>query len=217
MAMGRPAPGPRVRQRVSRRPRGAQHWAPHAGVHTPVCPSVGPWAWGRGPCARRALAPLGSGGADGGAPPQPQTASSRSCVSSAPASLSKDEDACRFHSTKKGNFHEIFNLTENERPLAGTWASSPLPSLAPRGRRLESGRQLPWPVPPAPRSFQPVCGLSGDSGLGSLSPPRAAPPPKPTRHGRSASRALPGCRCPWGVVAAAWRALLRRVNGVLVL
>nr|KAF6495083.1 GRAM domain containing 4 [Rousettus aegyptiacus] len=47
-----------------------------------------------------------------------RTASSRSCVSSAPASLSKDEDACRFHSTKKGNFHEIFNLTENERPLA---------------------------------------------------------------------------------------------------
>lgn len=47
-----------------------------------------------------------------------QTAASRSYVSSAPASLSKDEDAGRFHSTKKGNFHEIFNLTENERPLA---------------------------------------------------------------------------------------------------
>lgn len=47
-----------------------------------------------------------------------QTASSRSYVSSAPAGLSKDEDAGRFHSTKKGNFHEIFNLTENERPLA---------------------------------------------------------------------------------------------------
>lgn len=157
----RRAPGPRVGQRVSprpqgaehldhgwgqrvsRRPRGAQHWAPHAGVHTPVCPSVGLWARGRGLCARWALTPLGSGGADGGAPPQPQTASSRSCVSSAPASLSKDEDACRFHSTKKGNFHEIFNLTENERPLAGTWASSPLPSLAPRGRRLESGPAAP--------------------------------------------------------------------------
>lgn len=50
---------------------------------------------------------------------QLQTASSRSYVSSAPAGLSKDEDAGRFHSTKKGNFHEIFNLTENERPLAG--------------------------------------------------------------------------------------------------
>lgn len=47
-----------------------------------------------------------------------QTASARSYVSSAPAGLSKDEDAGRFHSTKKGNFHEIFNLTENERPLA---------------------------------------------------------------------------------------------------
>uniref|UniRef100_A0A8C2LCB4 GRAM domain containing 4 n=1 Tax=Cricetulus griseus TaxID=10029 RepID=A0A8C2LCB4_CRIGR len=47
-----------------------------------------------------------------------QTTSSRSYVSSAPAGLSKDEDAGRFHSTKKGNFHEIFNLTENERPLA---------------------------------------------------------------------------------------------------
>ncbi|XP_012881175.1 PREDICTED: GRAM domain-containing protein 4 [Dipodomys ordii] len=49
---------------------------------------------------------------------QLQTASSRSCVSSAPAGLSKDEEVGRFHSTKKGNFHEIFNLTENERPLA---------------------------------------------------------------------------------------------------
>uniref|UniRef100_A0A8C9PP90 GRAM domain containing 4 n=1 Tax=Spermophilus dauricus TaxID=99837 RepID=A0A8C9PP90_SPEDA len=47
-----------------------------------------------------------------------QTASSRSCVSSAPAGLGRDEDAGRCHSTKKGNFHEIFNLTENERPLA---------------------------------------------------------------------------------------------------
>ncbi|XP_017899957.1 PREDICTED: GRAM domain-containing protein 4 isoform X1 [Capra hircus] len=47
-----------------------------------------------------------------------QTASSRSCVSSAPAGLSRDEDAGRLHSAKKGNFHEIFNLTENERPLA---------------------------------------------------------------------------------------------------
>lgn len=49
---------------------------------------------------------------------QLQTTSSRGYVSSAPASLSKDEDAGRFHGTKKGNFHEIFNLTENERPLA---------------------------------------------------------------------------------------------------
>ncbi|KAL0625545.1 GRAM domain-containing protein 4 [Plecturocebus cupreus] len=49
---------------------------------------------------------------------QLQTTSSRSYVPSAPASLGKEEDAGRFHSTKKGNFHEIFNLTENERPLA---------------------------------------------------------------------------------------------------
>nr|XP_023395786.1 GRAM domain-containing protein 4 [Loxodonta africana] len=47
-----------------------------------------------------------------------QTTSSRSCVSSAPAGLGRDEDSGRFHGTKKGNFHEIFNLTENERPLA---------------------------------------------------------------------------------------------------
>uniref|UniRef100_A0A8C9CY41 GRAM domain-containing protein 4 n=1 Tax=Phocoena sinus TaxID=42100 RepID=A0A8C9CY41_PHOSS len=49
---------------------------------------------------------------------RPQTASSRSYVSSAPAGLSKDEDASRVHGAKKSNFHEIFNLTENERPLA---------------------------------------------------------------------------------------------------
>ncbi|KAK2121826.1 hypothetical protein P7K49_003212 [Saguinus oedipus] len=63
----------------------------------------------------------------GGRSPGPQfslqTTSSRSYVpSSTPAGLGKEEDAGRFHSTKKGNFHEIFNLTENERPLAGTWA-----------------------------------------------------------------------------------------------
>lgn len=61
---------------------------------------------------------------------QLQTASSRSYVSSAPAGLNKDEDAGRFHGTKKGNFHEIFNLTENERPLAGTCARSLWPALA---------------------------------------------------------------------------------------
>lgn len=60
---------------------------------------------------------------------QLQTAASRSYVSSAPAGLSKDEDAGRVHGAKKGNFHEIFNLTENERPLAGT-----------RAMRLRPGR-----------------------------------------------------------------------------
>ncbi|XP_037245406.1 GRAM domain-containing protein 4 isoform X1 [Falco biarmicus] len=48
-----------------------------------------------------------------------QTAASRSYVgSSAPTGISKDEDTSRFHTTKRGNFHEVFNLSENERPLA---------------------------------------------------------------------------------------------------
>uniref|UniRef100_A0A8B9S2D3 GRAM domain-containing protein 4 n=1 Tax=Apteryx owenii TaxID=8824 RepID=A0A8B9S2D3_APTOW len=48
-----------------------------------------------------------------------QTAASRSYVgSSAPAGINKDEDSSRFHTTKRGNFHEVFNLSENERPLA---------------------------------------------------------------------------------------------------
>lgn len=47
-----------------------------------------------------------------------QTASARSYVASAPAGLGRDEDAGRLHSTKKGNFHEVFNLSESERPLA---------------------------------------------------------------------------------------------------
>lgn len=51
---------------------------------------------------------------------QIQTTASRSCVgASAPAGVSRDDDSSRFHSTKKGNFHEVFNLSENERPLAG--------------------------------------------------------------------------------------------------
>ncbi|XP_075002102.1 GRAM domain-containing protein 4 isoform X2 [Calonectris borealis] len=48
-----------------------------------------------------------------------QTAASRSYVgSSAPTGISRDEDTSRFHTTKRGNFHEVFNLSENERPLA---------------------------------------------------------------------------------------------------
>lgn len=39
--------------------------------------------------------------------------------SSAPTGISKDEDTSRFHTTKRGNFHEVFNLSENERPLPG--------------------------------------------------------------------------------------------------
>uniref|UniRef100_A0A7M4EYV2 GRAM domain-containing protein 4 n=2 Tax=Crocodylus porosus TaxID=8502 RepID=A0A7M4EYV2_CROPO len=47
-----------------------------------------------------------------------QTAASRSYVgSNAPTGVNKDEDSSRFHTTKRGNFHEIFNLSENERPL----------------------------------------------------------------------------------------------------
>ncbi|NWX83954.1 GRAM4 protein, partial [Nothoprocta pentlandii] len=50
---------------------------------------------------------------------QLQTAASRSYVgSSTPAGINKDEDSSRFHTTKRGNFHEVFNLSENERPLA---------------------------------------------------------------------------------------------------
>ena len=51
-------------------------------------------------------------------------------MSSVPAGLSRDEDTGRLHGAKKGNFHEIFNLTENERPLAGTCVLSPWPGLA---------------------------------------------------------------------------------------
>lgn len=47
-----------------------------------------------------------------------QTTSARSYVASAPAGLSRDEDTGRVHGPKKGTFHEIFNLTDNERPLA---------------------------------------------------------------------------------------------------
>lgn len=97
---------------------------------------------------------------------QLQTTSSRSYVSSAPAGLNKDEDTGRFHGTKKGNFHEIFNLTENERPLAGMCAlvcgrpgllgaragpGSGDGDRAPGG--LRAGRRsgvCAWPTRPAP-------------------------------------------------------------------
>nr|XP_056702767.1 GRAM domain-containing protein 4 isoform X2 [Euleptes europaea] len=48
-----------------------------------------------------------------------QTTASRSCVgATAPTGVNRDEDSSRFHTTKRGNFHEVFNLSENERPLA---------------------------------------------------------------------------------------------------
>lgn len=44
---------------------------------------------------------------------------SRSSLSTAPCGVSREDDTGRSHSTKKGAFHEIFNLQESERPLAG--------------------------------------------------------------------------------------------------
>ncbi|XP_034019496.1 GRAM domain-containing protein 4 isoform X2 [Thalassophryne amazonica] len=42
---------------------------------------------------------------------------SRSSLATIPCGVSRDEEAGRSHSTKKGVFHEIFNLPESERPL----------------------------------------------------------------------------------------------------
>ncbi|KAI4787170.1 hypothetical protein KUCAC02_036641, partial [Chaenocephalus aceratus] len=35
----------------------------------------------------------------------------------APLGASRDEDGGRYSSTKRGAFHEVFNLQESERPL----------------------------------------------------------------------------------------------------
>ncbi|KAM3588182.1 uncharacterized protein V6R79_023670 [Siganus canaliculatus] len=43
---------------------------------------------------------------------------SRSSLATVPCGVSREEEAGRSHSTKKGAFHEIFNLHESERPLA---------------------------------------------------------------------------------------------------
>ncbi|XP_036977893.1 GRAM domain-containing protein 4 isoform X2 [Acanthopagrus latus] len=43
---------------------------------------------------------------------------SRSSLATVPCGVSREEEAGRSHSTKKGAFHEIFNLQESERPLA---------------------------------------------------------------------------------------------------
>lgn len=37
----------------------------------------------------------------------------------APAGVGRDEDGSRYYSTKRGAFHEVFNLPESERPLTG--------------------------------------------------------------------------------------------------
>nr|XP_046234729.1 GRAM domain-containing protein 4 isoform X1 [Scatophagus argus] len=42
---------------------------------------------------------------------------SRSSLATAPCGVSREEETGRSHSTKKGAFHEIFNLQESERPL----------------------------------------------------------------------------------------------------
>uniref|UniRef100_A0A7N6ADC6 GRAM domain-containing protein n=1 Tax=Anabas testudineus TaxID=64144 RepID=A0A7N6ADC6_ANATE len=44
---------------------------------------------------------------------------SRSSLAAVPCGVSREEETGRSHSTKKGAFHEIFNLPESERPLAG--------------------------------------------------------------------------------------------------
>ncbi|KAM6962355.1 GRAM domain-containing protein 4 isoform 1-T1 [Tautogolabrus adspersus] len=43
---------------------------------------------------------------------------SRSNLAAVPCGASREEETSRSHSTKKGAFHEIFNLQESERPLA---------------------------------------------------------------------------------------------------
>lgn len=42
---------------------------------------------------------------------------SRSSLATIPAGVTREEEPGRSHNTKKGAFHEIFNLPENERPL----------------------------------------------------------------------------------------------------
>ena len=44
---------------------------------------------------------------------------SRSSLATVPCGVSREEETGRSHSTKKGAFHEIFSLSELERPLAG--------------------------------------------------------------------------------------------------
>lgn len=120
-------------------PRGPPAGCTHAWVCLPL--PLSKCAAGPGVGDDRVHPHLGGWRSPAPGPPQLQTASSRSCVSSAPAGLSRDEDVGRLHGAKKGNFHEIFNLTENERPLAGTcvlspWSGrrSPTPVLGPKGR-----------------------------------------------------------------------------------
>lgn len=191
---------------VGRRTRPRQGcWArapPRGGRLLPgPCSRLGP---GRPRASRPASPPLHVP-ADGDAVCswQLQTAASRSYVSSAPAGLSKDEDAGRVHGAKKGNFHEIFNLTENEHPLAGTRAMclrpgrSPCPVLeglmAGTGRGAEGGP----PARPPPASGCFCSEGSGSREAGGSAPeqgPRsAAPCGRRPRHLTSRGRRVP----PW--------------------
>uniref|UniRef100_A0A3B3CA27 GRAM domain containing 4a n=1 Tax=Oryzias melastigma TaxID=30732 RepID=A0A3B3CA27_ORYME len=43
---------------------------------------------------------------------------SRGSLATIPSGVSREEETGRAHSTKKGAFHEVFNLAESERPLA---------------------------------------------------------------------------------------------------
>ncbi|XP_070827761.1 GRAM domain-containing protein 4-like [Chaetodon trifascialis] len=47
----------------------------------------------------------------------PATAGRGSLGAAAPLAVSRDEDGGRYYSTKRGAFHEVFNLPESERPL----------------------------------------------------------------------------------------------------
>lgn len=104
-------------------------------------------------------------------------------MASAPAGLGRDEDAGRLHSTKKGNFHEIFNLTENERPLAGVCAEP--------GPAGEAGGGLPPRVQtPGPQGEEQERGSLGSkqphpTGLALLAAPgtgRQRPEVQPRPH-----------------------------------
>lgn len=48
----------------------------------------------------------------------PAAGSRVSSSAAAPLSVGRDEDGGRYYSTKRGAFHEVFNLPESERPLA---------------------------------------------------------------------------------------------------
>lgn len=125
--------GALIRGRALARARGGAHahiWMRPLSARLRLRP-----AWGGRPCVP---APRPRCRLTGGCCRQLQTASSRSYVSSAPAGLSKDEDTGRVHGAKRGNFHEIFNLTENERPLAGRRPGSS-PGGVHGGRALACG------------------------------------------------------------------------------